>query len=361
MQTLLQLLKELIYSPTVSGYEKMSAQSILDMCLDYTKPFFTEGYVTQTGSVVLCHRCGKENASRLVLDAHLDTVGFAVSEICGDGYLRLAPIGGIDANVLPSSEVLLLGKEHIRGIFSSVPPHLSGSDKLPSVGELLVDTGYSDETLRTLVNVGTPATFYPHFTPLLGDSISSLYLDDKICIACIAECARMLADTTLSSTDVYAYFSSGEERGGNGSFHLYEELCPDAAIILDVNFAKERGSADGEYGLLGEGAMLSYSAVTNMTFTRFIHQTAKNAGLNVQPVNEMTYTGTNADAAPKMGLGFASAVLSIPIKYMHSSVETADMKDVITTAEILKEAVSAYDKNPVCKPVYFKRGGGNLE
>ena len=339
----------------------MSAQTVLDLCLEYTKPFFTEGYVTQTGSIVLCHKSGKKNASRLVLDAHLDTVGFAVSEICGDGYLRLAPIGGIDANILASSEVLLLGKEHIRGIFSSIPPHLSGSDKLPAVGELFVDTGYSDETLKTLVNVGTPVTYYPHFTQLLGDRISSVYLDDKICIACIAECARMLADVSLSSTDVYAYFSSGEERGGNGSFHVYEEIQPDAAIILDVNFAKEKGSADGEYGLLGQGAMLSVSAVTNMTFTRFIHDTAEKAGLPIQPVNEMTYTGTNADVIPKMGLGCASAVLSIPLKYMHSSVETADMKDVVTTAEILKEVALEYDKSPICKPVYFKRGGGNLE
>ena len=132
-------------------------------------------------------------------------------------------------------------------------------------------------------------------------------------------------------------------------------------VYLDVNFAKEKGSADGEYGNLGEGAMLSYSAVTSMKFTRFIHETATGNNLSVQSVNEMTYTGTNADVAAKVGLGTASAVLSIPVKYMHSSVETADMNDVITCAEILKETALAYDVSPVCKPVYFKRGGAKNE
>ncbi len=361
MQNLTKFLKELIFCPTVSGYEKTSAQKILDLCLEYTDGFFNEAYITKTSSIVLCRKCAGKNASRLVFDAHLDTIGFAVSEICGDGYLRLAPLGGIDANILPSSEILLLGKEQIRGIVSSIPPHLSGSDKLPDIGELFVDTGYSHETLKTIVDVGTPAMLYPHLTQLLSSRISATSLDDKLCIASCMEAVKKLGKNTLSNTDIYVYLSSGEERGGNGSHHIYEEIRPDALIVLDVNFAKEKGSADGEFGLLGGGAMLSYSAVTSVKFTKFIHETANKANLQIQPVNEMTWTGTNADVAAKAGLGTASAVLSIPIKYMHSSVETADMKDVITCAEILKETAIRYDASPVCKPVYFKRGGTNGE
>lgn len=353
MEKLKRFLKELIYAPTVSGYETMSAEKIINMCRDFADGFFTDSYITTTKSIVLSRKCGKHDAKRLCFDAHLDTIGFAVSDICGDGYLRLAPLGGIDSNILPSSEVLILGKERIRGVFSSIPPHLSGSDKLPAVGELLVDTGYTDEHLREIVSVGTPAMLYPHFTSLLGDRISSISLDDKICIAAMMDAVRKIG-TSLENTDIYCYLSSGEERGGNGSHHIYEEIAPDALIVLDVNFAKEKGSVNGEYGLLSEGAMMSYSAVTSIKFTRFVADCAK--GEKLQLVNEMTWTGTNADVSARVGLGIPTAVVSIPIKYMHSSVETADMNDVVSCANILANVAKEYDKSPICIPVYFKGG-----
>ncbi len=361
MKELKQFLKTLIYSPTVSGYEHMSAEKIMNECLKYSKGFFTDAYVTRKNSVVLCRKCGKKNAPRFVLDAHLDTIGFAVSEICGDGYLRLTPLGGIDSNIMPSSEIMIYGKESISGIVSSIPPHLSSSDKLPAVGEYFIDTGYSDETLKTLVNVGTPASLMPELSFLLCDRIAATGLDDKICIAVCMETALLLLKDAPEDTDVYVYLSSGEERGGVGSHHIYEEIKPDALIVLDVNFAKENGSADGEYGLLGKGAMVSYSSVTSRKLTQFVIDTANKNGLAVQTVNEMTYTGTNADVSAKEGLGIASAVMSVPLKYMHSSVETADLKDVVTLSEILASCIKEYDKSPICKPVYFKRGGGEFD
>ena len=357
MQNLKEFLKEIILLPTVSGFEGMSAERIMEKCCEFADGFFNECRVTKTGSIVLARKCGRKNAKKLCFDAHLDTIGFAVSEICGDGYLRLSPLGGIDSNILPSSEVLILGNQHIRGVFSSIPPHLSGSDKLPAVGELLVDTGFEHENLCSIVSVGTPAMFLPHFTELLGDRISSVHLDDKICIAAIMNAVKQLSANPTENTDIYCYLSSGEERGGNGSYHLYEEISPDALIVLDVNFAKEKGSVEGEYGVLSEGAMLSYSAVTSVEFTRFVEKCAK--GIPLQLVNEMTYTGTNADVAARMGLGVPCAVMSVPIKYMHSYVETADMNDVLSVSSVLVNAAREYDKSPVCIPVYHKGGETN--
>ena len=355
MEKLKGFLKDLIYLPTVSGYEKMSAEAIIKLCSDYLGADFDESYVTTTGSIVLAKKCGKPDAKKLCFDAHLDTIGFAVSEICGDGYLRLAPLGGIDVNILPSSEVLILGKQRIKGVVSSIPPHLSSSDKLPSIGELLIDTGYTDEHLKEIVCVGNPAMLYPHFTQLLGDRVSTISLDDKVCIAAAVEAVKNT--NTLENTDLYLYLSSGEERGGNGSHHIYEEISPDALIVLDVNFAKEKGSVDGEHGVLSEGAMMSYSAVTSIKFTRFVENCAK--GEKLQLVNEMTWTGTNADVSARVGLGIPTAVVSVPIKYMHSSVELCDMNDAMSCANILTKVAEEYDKSPVCVPVYFKGGAGN--
>ena len=355
MKALKQLLKDLIYCPTVSGFEKMSADTIISLCNKYTDGLFTNSYVTNTGSIVLSKKCGNKNAKKFCFDAHVDTIGFAVSEICSGGYIRLSHLGGIDTNILPSSEILVLGKEKIRGVFSSIPPHLSRSDKLLEPGELLVDTGMSEENLKKIISVGTPAMFFPHFTELLNDRISAPFLDDKICIAAALDAIKKIGEN-LENTDLYLYLSSGEERGGNGSHHIYEEIAPDALIVLDVNFAKERASKNGEYGVLSEGAMMSYSSVTSVKFTRFIEECTNGEGLQI--VNEMTGTGTNADVSAKTGLGIPTAVLSIPIKYMHSSVELADMKDVISCSDILQKTVLAYDKTPVCLPIYFKGGAG---
>ena len=356
MEALKKFLKDLIFTPTVSGYEKMSAGDIMELCGEFSGGIFTQSYVTNTGSVVMVKKCGRENAKKLCFDAHLDTIGFAVSEILTGGYLRLVPLGGIDTNILPSSEVEILGKKRIRAVFSSIPPHLSRSEKLPEVSELLVDTGLADEHLKEIVSVGTSAMLYPHFTELLENRISSVSLDDKICIAAAVEAVKNIGEK-LENTDIYCYFSSGEERGGNGSHHIYEEISPDALIVLDVNFAKEKGSVSGEYGLLSEGAMMSFSSQTSIKFTRFILESAK--GEKIQLVNEMTYTGTNADVSAKTGLGIPTAVVSVPIKYMHSSVETADMNDVVSCARILEKTALAYDKSDICAPVYIKGGKSN--
>ena len=356
MEKLKSFLKNLIQLPTVSGFENMSAEKTISLCQEFSDNIFDEAYITDTKSIVLSKKCGKKGAKRLCFDAHLDTIGFAVCEICGEGYLRLSPLGGIDPNILPSSEILILGKEKIRGIVSSIPPHLSGSDKLPTIPEFFVDTGLTDEHLRELVSVGTPAMMYPHFTSLLGDRVSTVCLDDKACIAAAVQAVKNIG-ASLENTDIYCYFSSGEERGGNGSHHIYEEIKPDALIVLDVNFAKEKGSVEGEYGILSEGAMMSFSSVTNIAFTRFVLECAK--GKKLQLVNEMTGTGTNADVSARTGLGIPTAVVSVPIRYMHSSVELCDMKDIVSCADILESTALCYDKKDVCTPVYIKGGTAN--
>ena len=357
MTKLKEFLKKLVMTPCVTGYENKSIEKIKNMCLEYADGFFTHAYITNSCSIVLKRICGKENANTVVFDAHVDQIGFNVSEILSDGYIRVNPLGGIDSNLIAASEVLVLGKnKDVRGVFISVPPHLSRSDKLPEISEMFVDTCLDDETLKENVTVGTSCTFLPAFSNLLDTRVSATALDDKVCIAAIMQAIKMMDTSKLENTDVCVYLSSGEERGGKGSQFMYNEMKPDAAIILDVNFAKEKTSNVGEYGVLSKGPMLSYSSVTSMKLTRFVNECAKENNIPCQPVNEMRGTGTNADVCARMGQGTACSVVSVPIKYMHSPVELCDMKDVLTTAQLLCEFVYKYDKNDVCKPLFYKGG-----
>jgi len=360
MKQLENFVKELTSIMTVSGYEKRRVKEAAELCDNFAEHGFDEVYVTKSGSAVFVIKAKGESKYRLAFDAHIDTVGFAVSEICEDGYIRVTNLGGIDVNILPASEVLVHGKKTVRGVFSSIPPHLSRSDKLPEIGQLYVDTGFSaKKDVEKIIDVGTPVTMYPYFSSLLNNRVSAAGLDDKICIAAIMQAARLLKDKELQNTDVYCYLSSGEERGGNGSHHIFNEIKPDACIVLDVNFAREKGSKQGEYGLLGKGAMISLSSVTNGSLTQMCRNCAVRRGIPFQPVVEMTGTGTNADVLARTGHGIATAVVSVPLRYMHSSVECVSLDDVNYTAQLLAAAAEEFDKKPAGIPVYYK-GGADL-
>ena len=360
MKELKKLIESLVYTMTVSGFEKNNAQKILDICCEFGKGCYDKAYVTKSGSVVLAKYGKGESRHVLCFDAHVDTIGFAVTEICDNGFLKVTNLGGVDVNILPASEVVIHGKQELKGVFTSIPPHLSRNDNLPEIGQLMIDTGFSskDELLK-YVDIGTPVTMKPHVTTMMNNRISATGLDDKICIAAVMKALECLENTTLENTDVYCYFSSGEERGGNGSYHMFHDIKPDACIVLDVNFAKEKGSRQGEYGVLGQGSMLSLSSVTNRKLTLMCKDCAGKNDIPLQTVVEMTGTGTNADVCARTGKGIATAVVSVPLKYMHSSVECASLDDVINTARLLSEIAVEYDKNPIGVPVYHK-GGADL-
>ncbi|MBP3580662.1 MAG: hypothetical protein J6K12_05380 [Clostridia bacterium] len=360
MEQLKKLIQSLVNTMTVSGFEKTNAQKILSVCSEYAKGCFNKAYVTKSGSVVLA-KCGKgQNRRVLAFDAHLDTVGFAVTELCEGGYIRVTNLGGIDVNILPASEVLVHGKKELRGVFSSIPPHLSRSDKLPEINEMFVDVGFeSKEETKKYIDIGDPVSMYPHVTQLLNDRISATGLDDKICIAAVMHAMKLMESLQLENTDIYCYFSSGEERGGNGSYHIFHDINPCACVVLDVNFAKEKGSKQGEYGFLGEGCMISISSVTNPDFTDMCRKCASVNDIPSQTVVEMTATGTNADVLARTGVGIACAVVSVPLKYMHSSVECVSLEDVVSTSKLLRAVAMEYDSNPLGIPVYHK-GGAEL-
>lgn len=356
------LIAELCSLPTVSGHEYMSADKIRKLSQSYADGFFDYGEITPSGSVLLWHHSKHDNAKTLLLDAHLDTVGFAVSEILDGGFVRLENVGGIDTAVLKGCEIEIYGKEKLRAFFSSVPPHLSklkNSDEAEKVSDTFADTGLSTEECKRLIAIGTPCGYVPKTLRLMGNRISSVSLDDKICIASVLSAARLLSEEQIENINVCVQLSTGEERGakGAGATHF---AVKDAAecIVLDVNFAKEAKSTPGSYIEMEKGAGLSLSACTSRELTDRIYSVAMKKGIPCQRIVELCDTGTNAQVIARVGTGIKCAVLSIPVKYMHTSVETASLDDVVYCAQVLCEYIKHSDKNGISIPVYnYKEGG----
>ena len=343
--------------PTVSGHEAKNANDIAALCMRHSGGFFSECEISPVGSIYLVHP-GQDGAGHLMLDAHLDTIGFVVSELCEGGFLRVQPVGGVDRRILPGCEITLYGKQAVRGLFVATPPHLasaSGDKELPGWRDLTVDTGLSDERLAALVPVGTPAGFSSDCERLASGRMAGKSLDDKACIAAIVRCGALLSGTLASDTlvsdtlaggaaaaRVTACFSVGEETSSLGAVTAAYAVKPDAAVVLDVNYARTPGDRENQTLVMGQGPGVSYSVTTSRALTDAVVETAKAAGLACQTVVETKSTGTNAHALQCAHSGTPCAVVSIPLKYMHTYSECIDLADVEATAALLAEFVRCF-------------------
>lgn len=345
MKNLLEIFEKLKSIMTVSGYETVNAPIVRSIALDIGEGFFDSSFVSPGGSVILVHKSKKEGARTLLVDAHLDTIGLAVSELLTGGFVRCANIGGIDRRILTTAEVEIYGKRTVRGLFSSIPPHLAnknGDGTLPDFADFLVDTGLSDDELKAAVSVGDPAVFIGRTARLLGSRIASAHLDDKLCCAAVLYACKRAAEEDIDC-NVTVLLSCGEETGEIGAKTAAFLLEADGAVALDVNFATEKDVPEWQSSRLGDGAMISRSAATDRRMTDIVIGCAVSAGIPHKVICEVEGTGTNADALEVSGRGTPASVLSIPIRYMHTPCETADLADALAASDILLEVMKNFE------------------
>ena len=343
MDTTLDYLKQILMLPTVSGFEHQSTERIAELSLEFSDNFFDGYKVLPSGGILFERKCGRTDAKKIVLDAHIDTIGFCVSEICENGFVKVINIGGIDAYILPATPVTIHGKAEIQGVFTSVPPHLSGFGKeKPKLSDFYVDTGLSEEKVKEICPIGTPVTFAANPVMLQNNTIACCGLDDKACV-----CAAMLACKMLTECknelkcDVYVHLSAGEEKTMNGAKTLPYVIDADACIVLDVNFAKAEGIEDYSAYSAGKGAGISYSSTTKRELTEFLAETAQKYSIPLQKMVEMRSTGTNATQIHRNGI--PCAVLSVPLKNMHTTCECVSMNDIDLCAQLLSKVIYDFD------------------
>lgn len=323
--------------PTVSGFERESAKEIIECVRSHTS-FFEEFEVTCGGSVLCHHSKGKRPL--LVLDAHIDTVGFIVKEILDGGFLKVGCVGGIDKRILPSKTVCIYGAEEINGVFLSTPPHLAKNGDIAS-DDLFLDTGLDAEKLKSICPVGTPCAFDGEICDMRESYLCGAGMDDKICAAAIILFASLMSKRPSFADDIgiTVSFSAHEEFSGDGAYDI-ARLCADGAVVLDVNFAKDAFSKEKESYPMGRGCGVSFSPTTHRRLTEYILEKAASAGIPCASVVETKSTGTNAHTLQR--LGTPCAVLSVPEKYMHTFSEVVSYDDVISCANLLCEIADGF-------------------
>lgn len=342
MERLYDLVENFTSYPGVSGLEDMAFDGLTEYV--ETLGIFDEIGTTSVGSFYGIMRCGKKNAPLLLCDAHLDTVGFVVTELCDGGFLRIAPIGGIAAKILPAAEVNIYGKKTIRGVFGSVPPHLQSagdSEKKMNVTDLFIDTGLPLDELKAIVRVGTPVGFPCKLTKLLNDNLAGAGFDDRLCGAAIVR-ALMMLDKSKLNVDVAFQFSGGEETGYKGAMTTAYRLNPDKAIVIDVTHAFVPGAPKTREDVrAGNGGDICFSPQTNRAFTKHAVSIAVREGIPYQLSAAPGRTGTNSNAVQTTRDGIPTLLISIPLKNMHTMSEIVNMNDAYNTSRLIAEVIKS--------------------
>lgn len=326
MKNTLELLNELTGTVGVSGEEK----NIVSLLAEILEPY---GKVT-----VDCMNnvfCTFGEGYHFLLDAHLDEIGLIVTEITDDGFIKVDRCGGIDTRSLPALEVSVWGKEEIKGIISTLPPHLQNFDdekKAPKLSDLSIDTGYSQQQLKKLVSPGDRVTFKRNFTPLLNGLVSASCLDDRAGIASILMCLNELKRLPCKIT---VMFSSQEEVGTRGATVGPYAKKIDEAIIVDVSFAFTPGCDKSECGEISKGAMIGFSPTLDKCMSRNLVKIAERENILYQHEIMSGRTGTNADVIAVSESGIKTALISIAQKYMHQRVEVVDTADIESVSRLI--------------------------
>ena len=327
---------------SVSGFEYRAASEIEEI---YRKDFDEIGS-DRVGNITLLKRSRRHNAPAILVDTHLDEVGMMVSDVIEGGFLRIVNIGGIDAAIMQAADVTVYGKEILRGVIASIPPHLKRDegDSLPEIDEMIVDIGegYSIDELRDMIPIGTPVGFSPLYSELGEGYIAGKSFDNK---ACAAIAARAVADTPadMLAGDVYLCFSAREEtaRGGGGVGAACFNIAPDYAMVIDVNLGKAPDTPDRETVEIDKGISVAFSAATDRKLTQATCELCKEKGIDYSVCAAPSSTGTNAVAVNLVAEGIPVVDIGLPLRNMHTYNEVIGYKDANTLYSLVKEFIAS--------------------
>ena len=287
---------------------------------------------------VSAHLGSDQTKPTLLFCAHLDQVGFLVTDITDDGFLRIGAVGGIDHRLLLGQPVIIEGKETLRGVISILPPHLlKGEQAVPEDAQLCIDLGVSSkDALSGKVSRGD-AVYYAAEPKMLSDvQMTAPALDNRTGCAAVILAAKQLADAGELPCNVVFYMSGQEERSGRGAKLCAATEQPDYAIAVDTTFAVQHDDSDECYEM-GKGPAIGISALLSEELSEALISAAEKAGIPYQIEIMPEHTGTDADNLALAPGGCAAGTVSIPIRYMHTPIETVDLRDVSETARLLAE------------------------
>ena len=327
-----KVLEELCGCTAPSGFEAPAAAAAARLL----EPLVDEVKTDRMGNVIGVRRCGRPDAKKLLLDAHLDEIGLLVTGV-EEGFLRFRSIGGVDPRMLPGRELWILTQPPLPGVVACQPPHLHDGDaenKSIPIADLRIDVGLSQEQAEARIPVGTPVVYRGSCFALGQGQMCGKAMDDRSCFAVLMRAMELLADKELD-VDVYVMGSTREEVSGVGATVGTWSVQPDCCVAVDVTHGRTPDGPSDKTFKLGGGPAIGVGPNMTRWMTKRMLGKAREREIPYQQEVMSGHTGTNGWEMQISREGVATSVLSLPLKYMHTPIETLSLSDLEQTAQLL--------------------------
>lgn len=339
-----QFLENLLITPSPTGFESEGQK----VWKKYVDQFADEVEADAYGSA-----CAKLNTSfdvvTVMLEAHCDEIGMIVQHITDSGFVYINKLGGSDSTIARAKRVNIHTKEGVvSGVTGNTAIHLqdkkNGKGSQPAWKDIYVDIGASSrEEALNMVQVGDPITYADEYDYLSDDIITGRALDNRIGGFMIAQVLRKLNERREElNVNVVALNSVQEEVGGYGARMMSYRIEPDLSLVTDVTHATDTpGINHKEHGLvkLGEGPSIQHGGANHPKIVAYIEGISEQKEIDIQHEATSIRTGTDTDSIFYQKTGIPSALISLPLRYMHSPVETASLNDVDSLVNLMTESV----------------------
>ena len=339
-----EFLFKLLQTPSPTGFEMRGQQ----VWADWLKPHAAEVACDAYGST-WATLPGKSSRT-IMLEAHADEIGYIIKHIDEQGFLRLDRIGGSDAATARGRRLTFMGdKGDVTGIIGNTAIHLRrdviGTEKAPDVHDLWVDVGASSyaEVIELGLRVGHPAIYQDEPLQMANKRLVGRAIDNRIGSYIIGQVLKRIAAGKKKPVfNLVCLNAVQEEIGGNGAMMATYRLRPDICICLDVTHATDTPGIDpNKFGhvKLGHGPSISHGSANHPLMAKRLIEVAAKAKIAIQHDSSSRFTGTDTDKIFHSREGIPSSLVSLPLRCMHSVVETAHLDDIQHTIDLLTEFV----------------------
>lgn len=334
-------------SPTGFEYELGGQKVWMDYIEKYVDKVEIDNYGTAYGIMG-----NMDSDFKVVIEAHADEISWFVNHIDSKGYIKVIRNGGSDAQIAPSMRVTLWGENGpVQGIFGHPAIHISYRKKDVDLDSIFIDVGASSkqEVIDMGINVGTVVTFVDGFMKLGEDFYTGRALDNRIGGFMIAEVARRLKEKGKELPfKLYIVNSVQEEVGLYGASMITDTIKPNVAIVTDVCHETSspcyNASKEGEH-IAGSGGVITRAPAVHNILRKLVLDTAAKKEIPFQLAASSRSTGTDTDAFAFSNGGVPSVLISLPLKYMHTTCETVHKDDVKNVIKLIYHTLLNLEEN----------------
>ena len=337
----MNLFKKLCETPGISGFEERIQKVIKEELEKITD----EVTIDKLGNVIGIKKAkklsGKPAPKKVMIAAHMDEIGFMVSFIDKEGFIRFVPVGGFDPKTLVAQRVVVHGTKDIGGVIGSKPIHILSEEerkKPTKIKDLFIDVGLKKDEVSKIVKAGDFVTLDRNFKELNDKIITAKAFDDRVGVYVMIETLKRIKDCYV---DIYAVATVQEEVGLRGAIVSSFSVEPDVGIALDVTIASDiPGTKEEEVATtLGEGTAISLMdshTISNKKLVDFLRKIAEENKIKYQ-TDILLGGGTDAGAIQRSKSGVPACTLSIPTRYVHSVVEMCHKEDIENSIKLMSK------------------------